>query len=169
MPWSYNASHSRIGFIVSHFGLTFVHGHFREADVKLDINEDDPSESSIEVTIDARSMTTDFERRDDAVKGENYLETEQYPTIAFKSTRVEPRGDNRYALVGDFTLHGVTKPLTLDTTYAGEAVDARGNTLRGLAARASIKKSDFGIRGSPLEPNVGENIELVIDVELHKS
>ena len=169
MAWTYNASHSRVGFVVSHFGLTFVHGHFRDADVKLDINEDDPSESSVEVTIDARSMTTDFERRDDAVKGENYLETDQYPTITFKSTRVEPRGDNRYALIGDFTLHGVTKELALDTTYAGEATDARGTTLRGLAARASIKKSDFGIRGSPLEPNVAENIDIVIDVELHKA
>jgi polyisoprenoid-binding protein YceI len=167
MPWLYNAPHSRIGFIVSHFGLCFVHGHFREADVRLDINEDDPSESSIEVTIDASSLTTDLERRDDAVKGEHYLETDLYPTISFKSRRVEPRGENRYALIGDFSLHGVTKELVLDTVYAGEATDARGTTLRGLAARGLIHKSDFGIKGNPLEPNIGEEIQLVIDVELH--
>ena len=167
MPWLYNASHSRIGFIVSHFGLCFVHGHFREADVSLDVNDEDPAETSVEVTINAKSLTTDLERRDDAVKGENYLETDLYPTITFKSTRVEPRGDNRYDLIGDFTLHGVTRELVLDTTYAGQATDARGTTLRGLAARGKIRKSDFGIRGSPLEPNVADEIELVIDVELH--
>jgi polyisoprenoid-binding protein YceI len=167
MPWLYNAPHSRIGFIVSHFGLCFVHGHFREADVRLDINEDDPSESSIEVTIDASSLTTDLQRRDDAVKGEHYLETDLYPTISFKSRRVEPRGESRYALIGDFNLHGVTKELVLDTVYAGEATDARGTTLRGLAARGLIHKSDFGIKGNPLEPNIGEEIQLVIDVELH--
>ena len=167
MPWLYNAPHSRIGFIVSHFGLCFVHGHFREADVQLDINEADPAESHVEVTIDASSLTTDLDRRDDAVKGEHYLETDLYPTITFKSRRVESRGENRYALIGDFTLHGVTKELVLDTTYAGQATDARGTTLRGLAARASIKKSEFGIKGNPLEPNIAEEIQLVIDVELH--
>src|SRR5436190_6324837 len=146
MPWLYNAPHSRIGFIVSHFGLCFVHGHFREADVRLDVNEDDPAETSVEVTINAKSLTTDLERRDEAVKGENYLETDLYPTITFKSTRVEPRGDNRYDLIGDFTLHGVTRQLVLDTTYGGQATDARGTTLRGLAARGKIHKSDFGIR-----------------------
>ena len=167
MPWKYDNPHSRIGFIVSHFGLTFVHGHFQNAEVKLDLDESDPTRSNIEVVIDAASMTTDFERRDTNVKGEHYLETHLFPTITFKSTRIEPRGKDHYALIGDFTLHGVTRELALDTTYAGEATDARGTTLRGLAARASINKSDYGIKGNPLEPNVGEKIQLVIDVELH--
>src|SRR5262245_30073019 len=105
MTWTYDAPHSRIGFIVSHFGLTFVHGHFRSSEVKLDLNEDDPTASRVEVSVDASSLTTDFQRRDDAVKGENYLETDLYPTITFTSTRVEPRGNDRYALIGHFTLH----------------------------------------------------------------
>jgi polyisoprenoid-binding protein YceI len=166
VPWRYDKPHSRVGFIVRHFGLTFVHGHFRDYEVKLDLDEDNPTRSTIEVTIDPKSMTTDVERRDDATKGENYLETDQFPIITFKSKRVEARGDNRYAIVGDFSLHGVTKELTLDTTYAGEAVDARGTKLRGIAGRATIRKSDFGIKGNPLEPNVAEEIQLVIDVEL---
>jgi polyisoprenoid-binding protein YceI len=167
MPWHYDNPHSRIGFVVSHFGLTFVHGHFQKADVQLDLNQEDPTKTTVEVVIDAASMTTDFERRDTNVKGEHYLETDQYPTITFKSKRIEPRGENRYALVGDFTLHGVTRELTLDTTYAGETTDARGIGLRGLAARAAINRSDYGIKGSPVEPNVDERIEIVVDVELH--
>ena len=166
MPWRYDMPHSRVGFIVKHFGLTFVHGHFRDYEVKLDLDEVDPTRSSIEVVIDATSMTTDVQRRDDATKGENYLETDQFPTISFKSKRIEPRGENRYGIVGDLSLHGVTRELTLDTTYAGEAVDARGTKLRGIAGRTTIRKSDFGIRGNPLEPNVAEEIQLVIDVEL---
>jgi polyisoprenoid-binding protein YceI len=169
MPWDYDFPHSRIGFITRHFGLTIVHGHFEKADVRVDLDESDPTKASIEATIDAASLTTHFARRDEAVIGEHYLDAERYPTITFKSKRIEPRGDNRYAVVGDFTLHGVTKELVLDTTYAGEVTDARGVTLRGLAARASIKKSDFGIKGSPADPTaVAEEMQIVLDVELHK-
>jgi polyisoprenoid-binding protein YceI len=167
MPWLYNDGHSRIGFIVSHFGLTFVHGHFRNAEIKLDVNDEDPTKSTVEVVIDASSLTTDNERRDTNVKGEHYMEVDLYPTITFRSTRIDPKGENQYALIGDFTMHGVTKELALDTRYYGQATDARGTTLRGLAARGTIRKSDFGIQGNPLEPNVAEEIQLVIDVELH--
>jgi polyisoprenoid-binding protein YceI len=167
MPWTYDPAHSRIGFIVTHHGLVFVHGHFQNADVQIDIPDDDPCQASMSVTIDVASLTTYFPRRDEGVKGENYLEADLYPTITFTSTRVEPRGENRYAVIGDFTLRGITRPLVLDTTYAGEFTDYRGVTLRGLAGRASIRKSDFGIKGHPLEMNVGEEIQLVVDVELH--
>jgi len=169
MPWDYDFPHSRIGFVASHFGLTLVHGHFQRADITLEIDDDDPTKSTIEAAIDAASLTTDFQRRDDAVKGQDYyLEVGRYPTITFKSKRIERRGDNRYAVIGDFTLHGVTSELVLETTYSGEATDARGITLRGLAARATIRKSDFGIRGSPLEPNIAEEIQIVLDLELHE-
>ena len=169
MPWEYDAPHSRIGFVARHIGLTFVHGYFRKAEVKVDLNEADPTKSSLEATIDAASLTSDFERRDDAVKGENYLDVERFPTITFKSKRVEPRGENRYAIIGDFTLHGVTKELALDTEYFGEIQDARGNTLRSLAARGTIRKGDYDIHGSPIDPHaVAEEIQLVIDAELYK-
>jgi polyisoprenoid-binding protein YceI len=169
MSWEYDAPHSRIGFIARHIGLTFVHGYFRKADVKVNLDETNPTQSSIEATIDTASLTSDFERRDDAVKGENYLDVERFPTITFKSKRVEPRGDNRYAIIGDFTLHGVTRELTLDTEYFGETSDPRGNTLRGLAARATIRKGDFDIHGSPADPRaVFEEIQLVIDAEIYK-
>ena len=168
MPWDYDFPHSRIGFIASHFGFIDVHGRFQKADVKLDLNDADPTKSTIDVTIDAASLTTDFPRRDDAVLKDPYLDVEHFPTITFKSKRVESRGGNRYAVVGDFTMHGVTRELVLDTVYNGEATDARGNTLRGLAARATIKKGDYGIKGSPVEPNVAEEIKLLIDIELHK-
>src|SRR5262245_31789146 len=151
MPWDYDFPHSRIGFVSSHFGFVDVHGRFQKGDVKLDLNDDDPTKSTVEVTIDAASLTTDFPRRDDAVLKDPYLDVEHFPTITFKSKRVERKGGNRYAVVGDFTLHGVTRELTLDTVFNGEATDARGNTLRGLAARATIKKGDYGIKGSPVE------------------
>src|SRR5205085_11192402 len=81
VPWVFDAPHSRIGFISRHMGLTFVHGYFRKADVQVNLDEADPTKSSIEATIDAASLTSDFERRDDAVKGENYLDVESFPTI----------------------------------------------------------------------------------------
>ena len=168
MPWEFDAPHSRIGFTARHLGLTLVHGYFRKASVSLNLDASDPTRSSVEATIDAASLTSDFERRDDAIKGENYLYVERFPTITFKSKRIEARGDNRYAIVGDFTMHGVTKELTLDTDYFGETTDARGNTLRGLAARATINKKDFGINGSPADLRaVADEIQLVIDAELY--
>jgi polyisoprenoid-binding protein YceI len=168
VPWEYDAPHSRIGFLARHIGLTFVHGYFRKADVKVDLDVADPTKSSIEATIDAASLTSDFARRDDAVKGENYLDVERFPTITFKSKRVEPRGNSRYAVIGDFTLHGVTREIVLDTEYFGEVTDPRGNTLRSLAARATIRKGDYDIHGSPADPHaVAEEIQLVIDAELY--
>ncbi|MEA2639102.1 MAG: hypothetical protein QOF51_496 [Chloroflexota bacterium] len=167
MAWRYDLGHSRIGFIVRHFGLTIVHGYFPKADVQLDYHVDDPTKSTMDVTIDAASMTTGNERRDNnTIHEPEYLDADRYPTITFTSTRVEPRGENRYAIVGDFTLRGVTREIVLDTTYAGEATDARGTKVRGLAARTSINKSDYGITGNVIENNVGEMIELEIDVEL---
>jgi len=169
MAWDYDFPHSRIGFITSHFGITTVHGHFRSAEIKLDYDDDDPTKSQLEAIIDVTSLTTDFPRRDEAVMGEHYLDAENHPTITFKSKRVEQRAPNRYAVVGDLTMRGVTRELVLDTTYSGEVTDARGNVLRGLAARAEINKSDFGITGNPREPgNIFEVIKLVLDVELHK-
>jgi polyisoprenoid-binding protein YceI len=169
VPWEFDAPHSRIGFIARHIGLTLVQGYFRKADVKVELNDVDPTKSSLEAIIDAASLTSDFERRDDAVKGENYLDVERYPSITFKSKRVEPSGENRYAIIGDLTMHGVTNEVVLDTEYFGEATDPRGNTLRGLAARGKIRKGDFGIHGSPADPHaVGEEIQLVIDAELYK-
>ncbi len=88
MPWEFDAPHSRIGFIARHLGLTFVHGYFRKAEVTVDLDEADPTRSRVAATIDAASLTSDFPRRDDAVKGENYLDVERYPTITFTSTRI---------------------------------------------------------------------------------
>ena len=167
MAWTYNASHSRIGFVVSHFGLTFVHGHFRDADVKLDINEDEPSKSSLEVTINAASMTTDFERRDDAVKGEHYLETDQYPTITFKSTRVERKGKDAFVLYGDLTLKGVTKPVQLPFKLAGAVKDPWGNTRFGVEAQTKINRRDFGINyGNAFAGGLDVGNEVTIDLQL---
>jgi polyisoprenoid-binding protein YceI len=170
MAWVYDFPHSRIGFIATHFGLTTVHGHFQKADVKVDVNDADPTKSTLEASIDVGSLTSFFPRRDEAVLGENYLDAEHFPTATFKSKHVEARGDNRYAIVGDLTLHGVTREVTLDTEYRGETTDARGVTLRGLAARGAIHKKDFGINGSPNDPlAVSAEIQIVLDVELHKA
>jgi polyisoprenoid-binding protein YceI len=169
MPWEYDFPHSRIGFAARHIGLTIVQGHFQKADVKLDLNEDDPTKSSLSVTIEAASLTSAFPRRDDAVIGENYLDAQSFPTITFVSKRIEPRGEDRYDIIGDFTLHGVTRELALNTTYFGETTDPRGVTLRGLAARATISKSDYGIKGSPADPlAVADEIQIIVDAELHK-
>jgi len=166
MAWRYDGPHSRVGFIVKHFGITMVHGHFRDVEVNMDFNEEDIAKSSVDVTIQSASFTTGFERRDTHTHGDDYLGTAEFPTITFKSKRIEPRGENQYAMIGDFTLRGITREISLDTTYAGEAIDAHEVRIKGVAARGTIKKGDYGIRGNPLEANVGEDIQLVIDVEL---
>src|SRR6188472_2704575 len=104
MAWRYDGPHSRVGFIVKHFGLIMVHGHFREVEVNMDFNEADMTKSSVDVTIQSASFTTGFERRDTHTNGDDYLGTAEFPTITFKSKRIEPRGENLYAMIGDFTL-----------------------------------------------------------------
>jgi len=170
MGWDVDEGHSSVAFAAFHMGLATVRGVFTKYEVRLDFDEEELTRSSVEATIDASSILSFNESRDEQLLSERYLNVAEYPTISFKSSRIEPRGDG-YALVGDLTVRGITREVELDTTFNGEATNSRGNLQRGFSARGNLSRYDFGIHTTPVVGNVRfpvERVELLIDVALVK-
>lgn len=167
MPWVYDSTHSVIAFDNKHLGIAVIKGWFKEAEVTVQIDDADLTHSSVHAVIQAASIDTGVERRDDTLRDDIYLDVAKYPTIEFRSTHIEPRGD-RYDLIGDFTLHGTTRPVTLDAQFNGSALDQRDVTRRGFSAATTIRRSDFGVGTTMVNgiPMAAEDIHLSFEIEL---
>lgn len=142
--WVIEPSHSTIEAVARHLKITKVRGRFSSFEGKVEIPEDDPLQARIEVTIDADSIDTNSEDRDQHLRSEDFLWVEQHPTLQFESTKVE-EVDGAYHLVGDLTMRGVTKPVELELTYGGLTEDPWGNTRALFAAETTIDREDWGL------------------------
>lgn len=138
-------AHSRLGFVARHAMVTKVRGHFADFSGSLYLDEDDPSRSTAEVTVQMRSVETGQPQRDDHLRTSDFFDVEQHPTMSFKSTRAERSGEDNYRLTGDLTLKGVTRPVTLDIEYTGLVRDPFGNDRAGFEGRATINRKDWGL------------------------
>ena len=136
-------SHSAVEFVSRHLMLTKVRGRFARFEGSVTV-ADDPLKSSARVTIDAASVDTGDEKRDGHLRGEDFLNVEEYPTLEFRSTRLEPVGD-RWVLEGDLSVRGVTRPVSLDVDYEGAVVDPFGNSRIGFSARTEIDREEWGL------------------------
>src|SRR3977135_962559 len=121
--WKFDPYHTQVEFSAKHLGMMTVRGHFAEVTVTGEVHPEQPERSNIEATINTLSIRTHNEQRDNDLRSSNFLEAEQYPTITFKSTGVEPAGQDRYRLTGDLTIKGNTKPVTLEVVKYGEFND----------------------------------------------
>jgi polyisoprenoid-binding protein YceI len=138
-------AHSTAGFAVKHMMLTTVRGEFDKFTSTLDWNDADPTKSTVTADIDASSIDTHQEGRDKHVKSPDFLDVEKFPKITFKSTKIEKSSDG-YKVTGDLTLHGVTKPVTLDVQTDGKPHKTpMGSSIYSVAATGKIKRSDFGV------------------------
>ena len=166
MTWVFDANHSVIGFENAHFGISLIKGRFRTAEVTIELDEDDLARSSVTATIDCTSVDSGNERRDETLRGETYLDVAEFPTAVFQSNRIQRRGEG-YAIVGDFTLRGVTHEIELSARFNGEVTDQRGNRKRGFSAATTIHRSDFGINTTIVEgiPLAADEIRLDLQVE----
>ena len=162
MAWQFDGNHSRVGWAVKHYGINVVHGYFTKIDASLDFAGDDPTKWSVAATIDATSVESACAARDHHLRTADYLDVEQYPTITFQSKRIE-KANGHYRVTGDLTLHGVTREVTLDGQFHGEAKDNRGLQRRGFSATGTIHRTDFGV-GSTAGA-VANDLELRIDSE----
>lgn len=165
MPWQVDPNHSRIGWAAQHYGISIIHGYFKKYEATLDFEGDDPTRWSAEVTIDAASIESNCEPRDHHLRTADYLEVETYPTITFKSKRVE-RANGGYRLIGDLTIHGVTREVALEGRFLGEATDNRGVLRRGFTASGVINRTDFGVGPAGPGASVAPEIRLQIDAEV---
>jgi polyisoprenoid-binding protein YceI len=164
--WHLDPPHSAAQFAVRHMGISTVRGTFTKLSGTVDYDRADPSKSSVEVTIDAASVDSRVEMRDNDLRGEKLLDVQKYPTITFKSKRVEVSGPGKLKVTGDLTIHGTTKEAVLDVDGPSEPLkDPRGNLHMGASATTTINRHDFGVNAYP-STMIGDDIAITIDVEL---
>jgi polyisoprenoid-binding protein YceI len=173
-PGVYNVDpvHSNVTFIARHLVASKVRGHFSEFSGSITIG-DTLASSSVEATVQAASISTDNEMRDNHLKSADFLEQETYPTLTFASTSVTPKGGDRYELAGDLTIKGVTKPVTFDLEFLGAGPGmAPNSTVVGFEARTEIDRRDFGVTFEGTLENgslvVGHKVVLELTVEAAK-
>ena len=138
-------AHSLIGFAVRHLEINWVEGRFKEFEGTVHYDEKDVTKSSVEFSAKVASVDTEVEARDKHLRTADFFEVEKYPTMTFKSTRVERKGKDAFVLHGDLTLKGVTKPVALQFILKGAVKDPWGNTRIGIDAETKINRRDFGI------------------------
>ena len=168
--WKIDTAHTNVEFSVRHLMITSVKGRFAEVSGTVTFDETDPSNGAVEVSINVNSVDTRDAQRDAHLKSGDFFAAEKYPTMTFRSTRVENVRGDRFTLVGDLTLHGVTKEVALNVTSEGRAKDPWGGERAGFTAAGTLKRSDFGLTwNQALETGgvvVGDDIKLALDVEL---
>ena len=143
--WQLDPFHTQVEFAAKHLGMMTVRGHFAEVKAVADIDPDHPDASSVEVTMQTTSIRTHNEARDNDLRSSNFLEVDKFPTITFKSTRIEAAGTDRYTLTGDLTVKGITHPLTLQVIKYGEFNDPMMGHRIAYSASGKINRKEFGL------------------------
>ena len=161
-------AHSVIGFSIKHNEIALVRGRFREFSGKIHYDDKDITKSSVEFTAKIESINTGVDRRDAHLRNADFFDAAKYPEMIFKSTRVEKKRNNQYVLHGDFTMKGVTKPISLPFTLTGGIKDGQGNSRFGVAAQTTINRRDYGITWGKTMENGGLDVanEVMIDLQL---
>jgi polyisoprenoid-binding protein YceI len=163
--WQIDPNHSSAQFSVRHLGISTVRGAFTKVSGTATYDPADPTKATVEVTIDADSVDTRVEKRDNDLRSPNFFDVAKYPTLTFKSERVEAAGPGRLKVTGDLTIHGVTKEVVLDVDGPSAPMqDPRGNSHMGASATTKVNRKDFGVNGAPTM--VGDDVAITIDVEL---
>ncbi len=156
-------AHQFVMFKISHLGYSWLYGRFNDFNGTFTVDANNPENSKVEATIQTASVDSNHAERDKHLRSDDFLDVDKYPTATFKSTSIEQTGDDTAKITGDFTLHGVTKPVTLDAKMIGYGDDPWGGYRMGLEASTSLKLSDFGIT-KDLGP-ASETVEIIISVE----
>lgn len=138
--------HSSVGFKIRHLGVSWVNGSFKDFEGQVAFDPDKPENSSVNVNVKAASVDTGSDKRDTHLRKPEYFGVDKYPTLSFKSTKVEKAGPNLYKVTGDFTLLGVTKSVTFDFAATDEVKGMQGEIRRGGETEFVLKRSDFGMK-----------------------
>ncbi len=171
--WTIDSAHSAAQFSVRHMMVSNVRGEFGKLTGTAVYDPANPGAAMVEATIDATTINTREPRRDEDLRSVNFFDTANYPTITFKSKKVEPAGDGHLKVTGDLTMRGVTREVVLDVTGLNtEVKDQRGNTHIGASATTRLNRKDFGVSWNRALDNggvvVGDEVDVILDVELVK-
>ena len=162
--YSLETRHSQVLFAIPHLGITDYYGRFDKLSGSLNYNSGAPEKSSVNITIDMTSIDMPSHELMGELAGAGVFNTASFPTATFKSTSVARTGANTGTITGDLTLHGVTRPVTLDVTFGGVTADPFSEAQDiGFHATATLKRTDFGITGMVWEQIVGDEVKLTIE------
>jgi polyisoprenoid-binding protein YceI len=168
--WSIDPAHSHVEFAVKHLMISTVKGRFGIVHGTVRSDDADVTKAEVEIEIDADSIDTREAQRDAHLRSADFFDVEKFPKLAFRSTSVGGVKGDQFKLTGDLTIHGVTRPVTLDVTTGGRGKDPWGGERAGFSATAKIKRSDFGLTwNQALEAGgvlVGDEIKIDLEVEL---
>jgi polyisoprenoid-binding protein YceI len=164
-----DAAHSEADFSIKHMSVSTVHGSFHAVSGTIKFDAANPAKSSVEATIDVTSVDTGLAARDTHLKSADFFDAAKFPTMTFKSTSVAKTAGG-YAVTGDLTLHGVTKPVVLALEAPGKPeTDSKGKAHRGFVATTSLNRKDFGLKWGGTLPSgdamLGDDVRIEIDVE----
>lgn len=167
--YTIDPSHSRLGFTVRHMGFSKVRGSFEQFEGVVRLAPDDLSTLETDVTVQSSSITTNDEKRDAHLRSADFFETEKYPTITFKSTDVRNVSGDSFTLVGDFTMHGVTKTIELKGNFLGAGTDPWGGTRVAFEASTKVNRKEYGLNwNAVLETGgflVSDEVEITLEVQ----
>ena len=142
--WQLDTAHTTVSFTAKHMMITKVRGIFKGVTGTIDFDEANPSASSVSVVIPAATIETGMEPRDNHLRSADFLDAESFPTLTFKSTSIQQKGD-RWAITGDLTIRGVTRSVILDAEHLGIVTAMDGRRHAGFEATTKIKRSDWGL------------------------
>jgi polyisoprenoid-binding protein YceI len=170
--WEIDGSHSAAQFSVRHLMVSNVRGEFGKVSGTVSLDDKDVTKSSVDVSIDVASINTREPKRDEHLRSPDFFDVAKYPKMTFKSTGITKQADGKYAIAGNLTLHGVTKPITLVTELSPEVKDPWNNVRRGATGTATLSRKDFGLTwNKALEAGgvaVGDEVKITVDVEMVK-
>ena len=167
--WQADPYHTQVEFAAKHLGMMTVRGHFADVSVTGNLDPAHPEASSLDVTIQTKSIRTHNEQRDNDLRSSNFLEADQYPTMTFKSTKIEHVGGDRYTLTGDLTIKGVTKPVTLSMVRLGEFNDPMMGHRIAYSGEGKVNRKDFGMNFNPVLDGkfvVSDEIQILLEGEI---
>jgi polyisoprenoid-binding protein YceI len=164
--WQNDDFHSQLQFTVTHLGISDISGTFNDVDVNVTSSKPDFSDAQFELTAKTASINTRVEPRDNHLKSADFFDVEKYQTLTFKSTGIKSAGKSKYKLTGNLTLHGITKPVTMDLVYKGTVQNPMSKkATAGFQVNGTIKRSDFGIGGKFPAPMISDEVRIKADGE----
>ncbi len=170
--YAIDASHSQVGFAVKHMMFSTVRGNFNGFEGTVEVDHDNPANSSVSVTIDASTITTGDERRDEHLRSADFFDVAVYPTITFKSTSVDFKNADDFTISGELTMHGVTGPVKIKAEQTGEGTNPWGVDVAGFEGKTEINREDYGLTyNAALEKGgvlVGREIKINLELEVAK-
>ncbi|MBX9449954.1 MAG: YceI family protein [Taibaiella sp.] len=167
--WNSDPAHTDLGFSIGHLGISDVAGSFNEFTATINSSKTDFSDAVIEASINAASVDTRVEARDQHLRSADFFDVEKYPTITFKSTSLKNSGKNKYKVTGDLTAKGITKEVVLELTYRGSLEHPQSKKMTaGFKLKGEIKRSDFGIGTNFPAPMLSDEVAITINGEFQQ-